>query len=507
MPAASDLLGQDQENPRTISDVIEDLGFGWAQIRWSILSYGVWFNGAFGAGLGVLLTVYVANEHEWSDAQRAGVATAGSLGLVLGSGCGGPLADYIGRRRPIVLVFLLSACLGILAAASTSFVYQSVTAFIGCFSASLGYPPSIALVSETLPEKHRVVMQAFRSIFFCAGQIVCSLVFICDDPYYKNMHWREIFLFSSVPGFLMFAITTRELRESPVFLAKNGYHEEATKVLEDVRQSNKQPDVDISYCTDAELLTERQHHEDKEGSSQLTMKERYRIIFGKDMLGSTISLMVGSFTINCMLYGHGYAFPLIATNKVHSTMAPAYQSLIQGMISMVVIIVSIPLSLMLSRRFLLTLGLVIGVIGTSLFAWSGSVEERDQFQEYVYFVSQNAPNASSTFCFLIIYQCAVDIYPVQVSSSAAGFVLMIGKLGALCGPFLFTVWNQWWSFYYMLAQMAGITLLMSLTFLRVTPWEDKSGLDQADDPFNLERQPLLQKQTSSYRKSQGGLID
>lgn len=501
MPAASDLLHQEEDNPRSISDVIEDLGFGWAQIQWSILSYGVWLNGAFGAGLGVLLTVYVANENDWSDAQRASLATAGSLGLVLGSGCGGPLADYIGRRLPIMLAFVVCASIGVLAAASTNFVYQSVTAFIGCFAASLGYPPSIAIVSETMPQKHRVVMQACRSIFFCAGQIICSLVFICDDPSYTHMHWREIFLFSSVPGFLAFAVTTRYLRESPVFLAKNGYHGKAAEVLEDVRQDNKRPDVDISYCTDAELLTERQLHEDKEESSQLTMKERYRIIFGKDMLGSTVALMVGSFTINCMLYGHGYAFPLIATNKVHSAMAPAYQSLIQGMISLVVIIVSIPLSLMLSRRFLLTLGLFIGVIGTSLFAWSGSFEERDQFQEYIYFISQNAPNASSTFSFLIIYQCAVDIYPVQVSSSAAGLVLMIGKIGALCAPFLFTVWNQWWSFYYMLAQMAGVTLLMSLLFLRVTPWEDKSGLDQADDASNLERQPLLQKQTSPFRKT------
>jgi MFS family permease len=468
---------------RCIADVVEDLGFGLAQVQLIIFSYGVWLSGAFSIGLGVLLTVFVANHDHFSNAERAGLATISSAGLVVGSGCGGPLADYLGRRAPILLCYLLASTFGIATVCSSNFWWLSILSFGSCFAISLGFPPSIALVSETIPAKYRVVMQACRSVFYASGLLLANAILIVDDPTYKNMHWRTIFIGSSVPGFLMVFISWIFLYESPVFLAKTGQHEHAREVLQMMRRLNGKPNVDISYSTDEEVESQQQTR-----TQQLTLAERWKVVFGPSMFATTITLMFVSFTLNSIVYGHMYAFPLIATNEIHSTVAPAYQTLMQGISGTIVIFVSIPLSVMISRRALLTLGLLVGICGMSALASSGSMMHHSQPQDNLFFAGQMAPGACGTFGFLIVYQLAVDAYPVQVASTAAGVILMTGKTGALAAPFLFTVWENWWNFYYLLVVFASISLVLSLAVLSFTPWKDEEAAEKAD-----EVKPLLRK--------------
>jgi len=479
-------IHKDPEKPRSVADVIEDLGFGWAQIQWTCFAYGVWLSGAFSIGLGCLVTVFLSNELHFSATQRASIATIGSAGLVMGSGCGGALADYIGRRRPLLLCLLLTSCVAVITPMFTNFWWLACMSFCSSFAISIGFPASLSIVSETLPQKYRVGVQASRSIFFNSGLLIANVVLIFDDPYYKNMHWRQIFMLGSLPTFIMFAVFFRYLRESPVFLAKTGCHEQAIDLLQDVKDINNKPGVNISYAKETEALTS--DHLQSAETPGLTLASRCTVIFGQQMVGTTITLLVTAFSLNCILYGHMYAFPLISTNIVHSTIAPAYQSLIQGLIGMVVILISLPLSVTISRRSLLALGLLLGVAGMCLFAWTGSLQNRQGYQNYLYFAAQNAPGACATFSFIIIYQLAVDVYPVQVASTAAGLVLMVGKTGALVAPFLFTVFNDWWNFYYMLAQMAALSLLMCMTLLRFTPWDEEQAAEQAD-----EDKPLLHK--------------
>lgn len=463
--------GQEEETPvaRDVAYVIEELGVGWAQARLVSLAWGAWLVAAVWLGLAPILTVFFANEMGFQKEQNATLAAASFLGLILGSGSGGLLGDSLGRRPAL----LLSECLLLLAALSRIFSCQFgwlvACQVFGGFAVGLGWPPSVALASEASPAHARLGISGVRNLFFSVGFVAASIAMVLDNPYYKNMHWRVIFSIATIPAALLLPISWVFLPESPVFLAKKGCHQQAREILEEMRFLNGKPEVSVSYNTEACVFQARGT------SAESSWTSKVQVLFSTPLLGTTVSLIVISFTVNLINYGHQYAFPLIATNEVQSNTSPAMQSLVQILTVLGVQIVTLPLCIKMSRRSLLMLGLVIGMAGMFLFVNTGSILERASFQSIIYHVSQNSPGVCGTFGFAVIYQLAVEVYPVNLASTSVGVVLLCGKLGGLVSSYVYAMCFDWQEFYNILASMALFSLVLSLTLLNYSPWSDDNA--------------------------------
>jgi MFS family permease len=339
------------------------------------------------------------------------------------------------------------------------------------------------MVSEITPQRYRANAQAVRMMFFFGGTTLGSLLLFADDPFLKDMHFNLIFYLGAIPSLIMFVVTLLFLRESPIHLARKGHYLQACEGLNEMKKMNNMLEVDTHNIENGDANA-------SQGPEQ-TWLSQLGMIFDAKVLGTTLSLSVTCFTVNCITYGHMYAYPVIATNLMKSATPPAMQMVQQSSVSVVSAIFILLGSFFADRRTLLTLGLVIGVAGMSLFAWSGSHPERSSMEEMLFSIVQHSPGTCSCLTFTIILQVAAEAYPPSVSATGTSLVLVAGKFGSILSPLIFLQCEAWWNFYWILVQMGVLSLVMCLTMLSFEP------VEQSKLTFSVrsdEERPLLEEE-------------
>lgn len=82
-----------------ITDVINHIGFGPAQVYTAILANGVWMADGIEFAMVPVLMSSIASDLSLSDAQKASSAAVVFAGIGVGSILGGYFGDHFGRRR------------------------------------------------------------------------------------------------------------------------------------------------------------------------------------------------------------------------------------------------------------------------------------------------------------------------------------------------------------------------------------------------------------------------
>jgi len=154
---------------------------------------------------------------------------AGITGTVLGSFIWGWLGDKIGRRASI----LLAAVLFIATAACGSMPYYTWN-FVTCFIMGLGVggmlPITFALMSETIPARHRGWLMVLIGGDVAGAYIITSwLASTVGSP--EHYGWRFLWLLSLPTGVILLLLN-RWIPESPRFLLQHGRDDEARVIME-----------------------------------------------------------------------------------------------------------------------------------------------------------------------------------------------------------------------------------------------------------------------------------
>lgn len=195
---------------------------------------------------------------EFADGARTAWMTfALYIGLILGAGLWGVLADLIGRRPSFNATLLIGGVFGVAAGAAPSFVG------LGGLLAALGFgvggslPVDGMLFLEFIPQSHQWLL-TLLSVFWALGQLLGSLLawplianYSCagsnSDPTATvgcnpadNMGWRYT-LYTlgglTLAGFF-FRFVIFQLPESPKFLLAHGRDVEAVAVVRDIARRN-----------------------------------------------------------------------------------------------------------------------------------------------------------------------------------------------------------------------------------------------------------------------------
>jgi putative MFS transporter len=161
------------------------------------------------------------------------------IGSFLGSLSLGRIADWWGRRP----VFQASILWYSLFTALTALSWDTWSLFSFRLLAGLGLGGMLvvdpSLLSEYLPPQHRgrflVLLDFFWPVGFMAALGLAYFFLVVMDG-----AWRLLFLAAAFPAFMAFLFRLW-IPESPYYLARSGYREEAVRVLERVTGHNLDP--------------------------------------------------------------------------------------------------------------------------------------------------------------------------------------------------------------------------------------------------------------------------
>ncbi|MGQ9504362.1 MAG: sugar porter family MFS transporter [Thermogutta sp.] len=178
---------------------------------------------------------YMVEKFSLTPAMKGWITSNILLGCAAGAILAGPLSDWLGRRRLLLgtaVIFGVSAIGTAVPANLTQFVFFRILGGLAVGAAALVAPIYIA---EIAPAHLRGRLVALQQIAIISGMVVVAVVnwFIAlQGDHTWNVHWGWRWMFGSetLPA-LLFLFCLGLVPESPRWLAKQGFVEEAREVL------------------------------------------------------------------------------------------------------------------------------------------------------------------------------------------------------------------------------------------------------------------------------------
>lgn len=426
------------DNRPLVPEIIEQLGFGLAQVRAGVCGGGVYF--ADGAELLLISAVTDAVAQQWgmSHMQKGLVVTVVFVGILVGNLTSGPLADMYGRRQLILLSFLGIFVFSILSSITVNFGTLSLVRFFVGAAFGLGQPAWNTLGAEITPSDYRVGMQGISQSFFIMGEIYSTLLIWADDPSMEKLHWRWLLQMGAIPAAIFLVLSLLLLHQSPSFLAVSGKTDDAKAILESMRSDNGRPEVSVDFKvhTNANQLPARMRRNSRRVSVQ-SRGEFWRqmgVVFGPDLCMSTLINMYSCFVLNFMYYGCLYAFPQVLAASSEGGGA-ALELLIGAVWEIPGQVLGIVVGLFMRRKPSMKLYLLLTGVSTLLFALgithqgsSASLMRKFGFYGIKCFVDIG---------FVVIYQYAIEIYPTKVRTTGSAVAVGSGRLAGIISPLIF----------------------------------------------------------------------
>ena len=155
-----------------------------------------------------------------SGAIYAGLAIGITLlGWGIGGLAGGVIADYVGRKRTMVLAVFFYALLTGITAFSTSLTMLIAMRFLTGLAIGAEWSTGIALVAESWPDKARPKGLGLLQSAFGAGAVMAAVIWFFLNTYQPlgDETWRLLFVIGALPGLCVFYLM-RALEESERWL-------------------------------------------------------------------------------------------------------------------------------------------------------------------------------------------------------------------------------------------------------------------------------------------------
>jgi benzoate transport len=347
-------------------------------------------------------------------AQEWGVNRA-ALGIVLsmeliGMGFGafvlGGIADRIGRR-PVALFSLCVMALGMYGAAVT----QTITTLcmVRLFT-GLGIGGILASISAMSAEfsnlKNRNFCVSLMATGYPLGVIVGGTI---ASILLATFDWRAVFLFGSIISFFAIPLTWVLLPESISFLDEKRPRNTLERINRTLIHIGKEPIAELPVAQQSQKST---------GVSRL---------FQADLIKPTILLTVTYFTHMMTFY---YIMKWIPKLVVDMGFEPSLSGSVLVWANVGGISGCIMLSLLthkISTQKLVITALLLSAISVTLFGLEyHSIAELSIVTSAIGFFT----NASIVGLYAIIARA----FPTEVRAGGTGFILGIGRAGAVCGP-------------------------------------------------------------------------
>jgi len=222
-------------NQLTLNQAIETIGFGRFQKKLMVICGLGWAADAMEVLLISFAIPAIGEEWGLTAGQKALLATAIFIGMLLGAYFWGRISDLRGRKIGFISTVAIDSVFGLLSALSPSFIWLLILRAITGFGVGGTLPVDYSVFAEYLPSNKRGRYLVLLEAFWAVGYLVAAGLAWLIVP---RFGWRWLLAVSALPGLIIFFIR-RHVPESPRYLMVQGEQEKAAEVLRIVARENR----------------------------------------------------------------------------------------------------------------------------------------------------------------------------------------------------------------------------------------------------------------------------
>jgi MFS family permease len=174
------------------------------------------------------------------------------LGWAVGGVAAGVLADYIGRKRMLMLSILWYSVFTGLSAFSPNYGYFLIFRFLTGLGLGAEWGPGTAIVAEFWPPWSRGRAAGVLHAAYGVGSLLASGIWLILNPL-GSSSWRYMFLIGILPAFLLLYVR-RSVNDAAIWVAANTRRRNARKRLE--MGAVSQEDRELTQFTIARVLAD-----------------------------------------------------------------------------------------------------------------------------------------------------------------------------------------------------------------------------------------------------------
>lgn len=398
----------------TRAERLDRLPFTWLHRRVLVLSGLGWALDAMDVGLVSFVMAALAAYWQLTPGQLGWVGAIGFVGMALGAGAGGALADRWGRRTVFSATLLLFGFATGAAAASPTLGVLLVFRFLVGLGLGAELPVASTLVSEYAPARMRGRVVVLLEAFWAFGWILAALIGTFVVSASEN-GWRWALLIGGVPA-IYSAVIRRGLPESVRFLEQKGRTAEAEAVVRQFEAAAGVHSGDVA--ADAPPAD----------TSRAAPAARLRDLWRREYRRRTTALWLAWFGINFAYYGAFIWLPTLLVGR----------------------------GLSMVRSFGFTLVITLAQLpGYALAAWL--IERWGRRPTLILFLAGSAAAAAlfglaeseaaviTTGCLLsffnlgawgALYAATPEVYPTSHRATGAGWAAGFGRIASIAAPLL-----------------------------------------------------------------------
>ena len=389
------------------------------------------------------------------------------LGAILGAVISGYLADKLSRKRTKVI----SGCVYVIGALGCAFAVSvpMLVAFRFVLGLSVGTASFVAplYIAEVAPPRVRGGLVSFNQLMLTVGILLAYLVNFAFTNVPEG--WRWMLGVGAIPGAAL-AIGMLTVPHTPRWLMEQGREDDARAVLEKLRSSDADADID-------QEIEDIKKAKDQEESTKLRdlLKPDIRPLL---WIGIGLAVFQQFVGINTVIY---YAPTILAKTGLTNS-ASITQTIFVGLTNVVFTIVAVLLLDRVGRRRLLligTVGLTVSIIFLGVFFASPGLQQHASYLALLallVYIASFAVGLGPVFWLMIS-----EIYPIGIRSKSMSVATVFNWAAnfLVAGTFLtlISLISRQGTFFV----FGGFGILALLFFLWKVPETKDKSLEQIQD--------------------------
>jgi SP family arabinose:H+ symporter-like MFS transporter len=341
------------------------------------------------------------------------------IACVIGALLAGPIADWAGRKKILILCAVLFTVSAILSALPRSFTELVIARFIGGMGVGMASVVSPMYIAEISPAKIRGRLVALNQLAIVVGILLSYLSnWLLVDTGINN--WRYMLVAEILPA-ITFLVGLFFIPESPRWLTKEGLEKEALDVLNVVAGTAN---------ADHELQEVKKSLVEKRTSLKELLHPSLRRVLIVGILFSLFAHITGIDTI--IYYG-----PIIFLESGFKTDSALLASVMIGITNLIFTFVGMAMIDKAGRKFLLLVGLAGMGISMTLVGLCMQSDMISAKWTLLWIMTYIASFAMSIGVVIWVYLS--EIYPTRVRGQALSVATMVLWLGNVILTQLFPV--------------------------------------------------------------------
>jgi len=372
------------------------------------------------------------------------------IACVIGALLAGPIADWTGRKKVLILCAVLFTVSAILSALPRSFTELVIARFIGGMGVGMASVVSPMYIAEISPAKIRGRLVALNQLAIVVGILLSYFSnWLLVDTGINN--WRYMLVAEILPA-ITFLMGLFFIPESPRWLTKEGLEKEALDVLNVVAGAAN---------ADHELQEVKKSLAEKRTSLKELLHPSLRRVLIVGILFSLFAHITGIDTI--IYYG-----PIIFLESGFKTDSALLASVIIGITNLIFTFVGMAMVDKAGRRFLLLVGIAGMGISMTLVGFCMQSDMISAKWTLLWIMTYIASFAMSIGVVIWVYLS--EIYPTRVRGQALSVATMVLWLGNVILTQLFPIMMERFSggTFYIFSFICLLAFIFTWTMVKET---------------------------------------